>query len=77
MTQALMPWHVLTHLTAIHLHGSQALGLGLGGHEFRELGGQRNHLDPAHLLAGIAAAPHESCLSIKDTHVNGVSIVLH
>ena len=43
MTQALMPWHVLTHLTAIHLHGSQALGLGLGGHEFRELGGQRNH----------------------------------
>jgi hypothetical protein len=56
MTQALMPWHVLTHLTAIHLHDSRALGL--GGHEFADLGGLRNHLDPAHFLVGIALPHH-------------------
>lgn len=55
-TQTLLPWHVLTQLTAIHLHDSQTLGL--GGQEFVELGGLRNHLDPAHFLGGIAPPHH-------------------
>jgi hypothetical protein len=34
----LTPWHVLTQLTAIHLH--QTLGVLLGGHDSMEVGGQ-------------------------------------
>ena len=61
MTHALMPWQVLTQLTAFHLHHSPALML--GGLETDGIGGApAGHLDPVHFMGGIGAPRHINSL---------------
>lgn len=57
----LTSWHMLTHLTAIHLHQTQ--GVVLGGHDSMAVGGQfAIGQDAAQFMGGVATHRHTNSI---------------